>query len=226
MCYTAGASIAAFLVNACTSLVLMRYDAALGLFFLFVGLMQLYDFVFWTHQGVAEPDASVNFWVTKLAMLTNHLQPFVLALLIAYVKRRRLGPVALGLLGLYALFIVPYSVRAWRTVSYTRVDAQSYPSLHWGWNSMPGCFVPYALHLAAMVALFWVGFDWPINAMLAAVCLVSFVLSYHYYKGRTAAGRFWCYFACYIPLLVVLVIRVGGKPPHHGATHLALCTGQ
>ena len=212
MCYSPGASIVAFLVNAATSVFLMRFDVALGLFFFYVGLMQLYDLVFWTHQGVAGTDASVNFWVTKLAMVTNNLQPVVLAFLIVFFKTNALtasgfgSHVALALLGLYVLFAVPYSVRAWRTVKYTRVTPESYPSLHWKWNSLSGNMVPYALHLVSMTALLLFGFEWPLNVLLAAVCVISFVLSYHYYKGKTAIGRFWCYFACYVPILVALFL--------------------
>ena len=202
MCYTLHASSTAFAVNVCTSLLLMQFDPVLGMFFMYVGLMQLYDLIFW--KNLSQND--INYWFTKIAMLTNHLQPIVLALLIIYVGKRELSRVTICSVVLYSIVAMIYSVQAWFKLDYTLVDADSTPSLNWQWNHMPNYFLVYTCYLVAFILLMHDGFDWPLNWMMIIICLVSFVLSYHYYKGKTAVGRFWCYFASYIPLLLVFYI--------------------
>ena len=203
MCYTKDASIFSFAVNVVSSGVLFTMSPTLGAFYFFVGLMQLYDYVFWTYPGTNR----INGAVTKLAMVSNHLQPIVLALLVhAYV--RRLTLLSLVVVWTYVAVASVYTLAHWSDVHYTNVHPKSYPSLYWEWNDKPGAQLLYALFVATLVVLFGLNFKAPLNVVLAGLAVASFALSWYYYKGKTAVGRFWCYFAAFLPMFVSVLLLV------------------
>lgn len=199
MCYSPEASLSAFVVTTCTSLVLVRYNAVLGWFFLYVGLMQLFDLIFWTHRG----QNNINWRTTKVAMIVNHLQPLVLMALLWKFGSKPIASWVVIAVMVYAVVVMAYSVDCWNKISYTVVDVKSAPSLYWQWNDVRGACLVYGLYLFALVALCLDGFAWPLNVTSASVVFLSFILSMYYYKGQTSVGRFWCYFAAYVPLLII-----------------------
>lgn len=199
MCYSPDASLTALVVTTCTSLVLLRYNTVLGGFFLYVGVMQLFDLIFWTNHGQND----LNWATTKVAMIVNHLQPLVLLGLLLKFGSKPISSWVLVTLIVYTIAATAYSVQCWRKISYTVVDVKSAPSLYWQWNDVNGSGPFYALYLFSTVALCLDGLAWPLNVSGATVVLLSFFLSMYYYKGQTSVGRFWCYFAAYIPLLLV-----------------------
>ena len=202
MCYTLHASAWAFFVNLATSAVLAYFNPVLGWFYMYVGLMQLYDMIFWMNQR----ENRVNFWVTKLAMITNNLQPVVLAALIYFVGKRKLQRVTLIALVAYVVSMTVYSASAYAQIDYTLVSPESTPSLNWQWNYLPYSTFVYGMYLVATILLLYDGFERPLNYILIGVCLLSFFLSMYYYKGKTSTGRFWCYFSSYVPILLVAYI--------------------
>lgn len=211
MCYSPHASLVAFVVNSCTCLVLMHYNLVLGLFLFYVGIMQLYDLIFWTHQV----ENAVNYWITKLAMITNNLQPLVLAALVVTIGKKRLSIPTWTVVCVYALVLlwaIPYS---WNRITYTMVTPESAPSLYWQWNYLPWSTTMYSLYMLAFLMVMWDGLEWPMNTFVILLTIVSFVLSQHYYKGKTSTGRFWCYFAAWTPLIIVAfeLLGRGRRPP-------------
>ena len=163
--------------------------------------MQLYDLLFWCNLS----KNNINYWTTKLAMITNNLQPIILLLLIKFISKRKLKPIVLIIVGLYTIAAAVYIIKSWNEITYTLVNEKTSPSLYWEWVNLDGNMFVYGLHLLSLAVLFWDGFDWPINWILVAVTLISFIFTNQYYKGITAGGRFWCYFAAYIPLLLIFM---------------------
>jgi hypothetical protein len=204
MCYSAKASAYAFVTNCVGSLLLMQFHPALGGFFMFVGLMQLFDLIFWLNQ---EEGSTTNWVATKSAMITNHLQPVVFALLLLRVNGTTFSASTKTLLVAYIICASIYSLNAWLHTSHTVVTNKSYPSLYWEWNNLPGSSIVYSLLLTCFVALSLEGFQFPLNIALSIFTVVSFFLSAYYYKGQTAVGRFWCYFAAYAPLLLLVFMK-------------------
>jgi hypothetical protein len=205
MCYTARASAVSFSVGLVGCLLLYPYDRALAAFFMFVNLMQLYDLAFWMHQ---RKDAT-NAQLTKLAMVSNHVQPLVLACLLLNAKTTRGSNELLTRLThfvvlTYGVLATVYTIYAWRRVSYTLVTPVSAPSLYWSWNYLHPVYSPalYMLFLLSIILLFLHAYRGTLGMLLAGTAVVSFVLAAHYYKGKTAVGRFWCYFACFIPAML------------------------
>ena len=203
MCYTGEASFTSFVIGSISSIILTYYNSVGGLFFLYVGLMQLYDLIFWMNHS----KNALNFWTTKIAMMSNNMQPIVLALLIIFLGKKHLNPFTWGLLALYTVIIIPYSIYAWRKIKYTMVEAISAPSLFWEWNFLKGSTFVYCLYLLLVLVLCWNGFSWPLNWILVSIVLLSYILSLYLFKGKTCLGRFWCYFAAFLPLGLVVIIQ-------------------
>ena len=93
MCYSLEVSRNSFLINVISCFMLFNFSKnnnakILSLFFLFIGFMQLFDWIFWNNQDTFnEKKMIVNKIFTKIAMIFNHLQPIVLALLLMYYKK-------------------------------------------------------------------------------------------------------------------------------------------
>lgn len=211
MCYTIRASIFSFVVNALSCVLLYTtYNKTLALLFAFVGLMQLYDIVFWLNQ---RPNA-LNFWTTKLAMMTNHLQPIVLALLIMYVEKRTLAPISKWLLIAYCIVAAVYSIYAWIHTDYTLVNyRRANGSLFWQWNYLFSNWVYVSflmLFIATICALMLQHFPAPINYIVTAIALLSVILSRVTFKGQ-ATGRFWCWMAGFIPVVIAFAYSRLGR---------------
>ena len=198
MCYSERASLIAFLTNCCSSFVLYQYNKVLALYMAYVGLMQLYDYIFWTNLG----ETPVNYITTKVAMVINHLQPIVLALLITQINKTELDDLTKKVLYMYGICVFIYTVVHWHEVNYTVVTEKSHPSLEWKWNNLSGGSIVYFLYLLSIVMLLYHHFPSQLNTYLVFVAMSSFILSYYYYKSQ-GIGRFWCYFAAYIPLFIV-----------------------
>ncbi len=201
MCFSAGASQAGFLASVIGSLVLAPLDPALAIFFGFVGLMQLYDYIFWTNP----PSSQINQVTTKLAMVTNHLQPIVLTMVIALFKGPP-QPLTLVTTLAYAATAAVYTTIHWDSVRYTTVVEKTNPSLYWAWNDRPGNELLYLLFLASFTVTFMQGYHSPLNGVLAGLSLSTFAAAWFKYQGYAAVGRFWCYFAAFVPLGIAALL--------------------
>lgn len=202
MCYTARASITAWLVNVMTCATLLyvagqnaQYQA-LAYFFLFVGTMQIYDYIFHTYPS----DSDINYYATKAAMITNHLIPLVLAGVIVFVMKKPLTRSSRFMVMLYAIVALLYTWQAWNNVQYTK-KVNEY--VVWNWNSQEYAEAFTTLFLFTMFVLFKGNFSHKIGSIGAVISIVSFFIAYSLFQKHKSTGRFWCYFAVYVPLIYI-----------------------
>lgn len=202
MCYSASTSVKAFILGCLASMCLIMQKSPdykiIGWFFMFIILMQLYDAIFWTNP----PPSSVNEIATKAATITNHLQPIVLFFLIYYFKGKTSEKSKL-LISIYAISILLYTIHGWKTLKYTEVTSRSSPSLDWRWNHFSGAPFVYALFLVVFVYLFMNELKEG-GLITSILCIVTFLFSVLKYQIKASSGRFWCYFAAFCPLIVLL----------------------
>ena len=213
MCYSKEVSQRSFIINVITCYILYNYKFTnnthkiLALFFAFVGLMQLFDWIFWEHQGDSENDKRINFIFTKIAMVVNHLQPIVLALIL-YIYNGKLPILSIYTVILYIIVVVPYTINL--NIDYTLVKNiktkknKTKTSLYWQWNSAHNSYLVYAIFLITLSVLSFENFNYPMNIILVFINLSSFFLSNFYYKSEYV-GRFWCETASLIPLLLLIL---------------------
>lgn len=203
MCYDINASKNAVIIGLITSLFLFlnsnksknelvnKTFKIISLFFAFVSLMQIYDWIFWLNQE----KNNMNYTMTKMAMITNHLQPIVFALLI-YFYLGRLNPIII----FYIIVSLLYSIKAFTQINYTLVTKLSQPSLFWEWNYLEGSNIIYFVFLITL-CLLSLELAYPVNYIMLFINIITFFFSLYHYK-TTAAGRMWCYFASYIPIIL------------------------
>ncbi len=212
MCYTSTTSLNAFTIGIIASLLLIlkgylqskKQLKIIGIFFIFVTLMQLYDYIFWTNPPTLSISASkTNELATKLACITNHLQPIILALLLYYFNKK-LSKSSTILISIYTIAILIYTINGWNKLKYTGVTAKSSPSLNWQWNHLEGAKIIYILFLASLAYLFFDNLNYPINIIASLATILSFVYSIYKYNNNASSGRFWCYFAAFVPLLFLI----------------------
>ena len=224
MCYTIQTSITSLLVGlaGCITLITlskkvkedqMQYKRELfilGIFFIFVSLMQLYDSIFWKTQALRnEKERCTNSITTKIAIITNHLQPVILACLFYFIYKNStsltqplLGKWSKLLILLYSIAIIPYTIQCFITpeTQTTTVSKKSSPSLYWAWNHQPGGGIVYALYLLSLLILFAenIKTKW-IKWLAVGITLFSFIFTYFKHeRAFFTGGRFWCYFGSFL----------------------------
>jgi len=217
MCYSERASIKATIIGFVSSFLLYKESInsgqkyklfqKLALFFAFVTVMQIYDAIFWRSLKDNNGENNINFIFTKIAMITNHLQPIVLAFLIGSLFP--LNDLSKMMLYSYIIVVGIYSIIAFNKISYTQVSKISTPSLHWQWNTLDlensiinPTFV-YALFLAT-ICVICLQLPNPISYIMIFINLSTFFFSKFNYKN-TEIGRMWCHIAVYSPLFLLLL---------------------
>ena len=200
MCYSSNASIISLITGLLSSILLYKYNPIVALFFIWIIFMQLFDFIFWNNHA----KNMINFITTKIAMIFNAMQPIILVLLIMLYTKQELKPISKIITLFYIICMSIYVLLNWTKVDYTLVTKDSSPSLDWKWNHMPGFTFIWGLYLMTFIILLFENFKSPLNYILVAVILTSFIMSMPYLK-KYALGRFWCYFAGYIPLILLIL---------------------
>ena len=220
MCYSKEVSQRSFIINIITSYILYTYSHKIenklfALMFAFIGLMQLYDWIFWENQDITfKTQADINFVTTKLAMITNHLQPIVLTFLIYYFKGK-IGKMSTYILIIYITLMMIYSIKTFNKITYTlteKVDVrrlvkdEKRTSLFWEWNynEKDGNVVVYSIFLLTVTFLFYENISYPMNIIMSFITVFTYGLSWYIFKGH-ALGRFWCNFSAFIPLLILFI---------------------
>ena len=217
MCYSKEVSQRSFIINVITCYILYNYNSnnnthkILALFFVFVGLMQLFDWIFWEHQNMSsENEKRVNFIFTKISMIANHLQPIILAMIL-YLFNGKLHNLSICIVILYILVVVPYTTNL--SIDYTLVKNvetnknKTKTSLYWQWNSAHNSYLVYATFLITLSVLSFENFNYPMNIILIFINLSSFFLANFYYKSEYV-GRFWCETASIIPLILLILNKL------------------
>ena len=219
MCYDIQTSLIALVINIVTSIVLFivaknkERDAnvsnqlkAVALFFLFVGFMQFWDILFWSYDATTK----VNMYATKMAMIWNHLEPVVLALLI-YLFIGKLTMPSMIALAVYAVAIVAYSVKGWSKLGGNEASKETCGSLYWQWNYMEGSALAYGLFLICLLLLAQQQFTGWVRCLFMVIITSTFFFSLYKYSINASAGRFWCYFAAFCPIFFLIGIAFSQK---------------
>lgn len=208
MCYDLQTSLIALIINIVASIILFTVESkqktnnqlkAVALFFLFVGFMQFWDIVFWTHDATTK----VNVYATKIAMIWNHLEPIILALLI-YLFIGKLTVPSMIILVVYTVAIVAYSANIWSELGGTEVTKETCGSLYWKWNNMKGNILVYGLFLICFLMLCQQQFTGWVRWLCMVIITSTFFFSLYKYSINASVGRFWCYFAAFCPIFFLI----------------------
>jgi hypothetical protein len=216
MCYNINASVNASVVGFISSYILYNNSFTtsnsesrvvfqqLAIFFAFVTLMQVYDAVFWNSLKDKRGINNTNYLFTKIAMITNHLQPLVLAYLVNKVVK--LDDITILVIYIYSFIASIYSIQAYNRIDYTLVTKESAPALHWKWNTLENGVIikpeiMYGVFLTTL-SIISLQLPYPISVLMLFVNVFTFGFSRYTYKN-TEIGRMWCFIAAYVPVLLL-----------------------
>ena len=200
MCYSANDSLIAYKINFIISLIIFNYSIddhikVLSLFFLFVGQMQLFDYIFWKNQKYN----NINKITTKIAILFNHLQPIILILL-QYIYKFKLSLISIIVIIIYSILSIIYTFNALKNVEYTFIDKGV---MDWKWNKQEFGKLYYFIFLMSLSIL---SFNFT-NYNIIYTCIIANFISF-FVATKTpilnySIGRIWCYYASLIPLFLL-----------------------
>jgi hypothetical protein len=219
MCYTSTDSIVAYIINLTTSIYLYKNAKnedykIIAFFFLFVGQMQLFDYLLWKNTSCN----LTNKIVTKFAIIFNHLQPVALYLLVRYYKKtykkeNRITKYSKLIILIYLLVIIPYTTNLWQSNNCTINDSvcctlpfkkeNDLTVLDWQWNTKKFSNSVYFIFVLALV----------INSLeiqtnnivLIGILLITLGSAAKISIFNKSIGRGWCYFASLCPLLFLVL---------------------
>lgn len=210
MCYDAQMSIIALTINIISVIFLLHFSKnsspkeksqlmIISYFFLYVGVMQFWDAVFWLNDS----NTLVNKYSTKAAMLWNHFEPIILFFLIWVINGKIKMP-SLIFIGLYVIACILYSGSIFSKLDGTKQTQKSGDSLDWEWNHFQFSEIFYILFLATLIVLFYFEFDGWIRNISIFLTMTSFLFSVYKYRLNNSVGRFWCYIASFLPLIYLI----------------------
>jgi hypothetical protein len=198
MCYDAPTSIGTFAFVSAISLFLWRRngpsDRAIGLILMILVLMQLLEFVLWTHRRAE--DVAINQVATTLIPVLLYSQPLLIALVLWQWKAgwfvEAYKYIFYGLLACLPLFI--WYLPNLMTAPVTDVG----PAGHLAWPIHYQPFLLIAYHCLMAFLILTVK-----NIPVAIALMAGYGVSYRYYK--TYYGKEWSSLWCHAINLVGLV---------------------
>jgi hypothetical protein len=204
MCFSAKASLGAFIVGLVGSILLYslggRTNISFGVFFIFISLIQLMDFAIWCDLG---NKIGLNRAATLIGPLLNVGQPLIMFIIKRIVYQKSGFDIIALLTALlnagYAVYLVRiYYLFVKGGELTTKVDKGH---LKWPW-------LEYADPIAYLIMFI-------INALYLTEprfsLLVTFITGLFLFFSRSYfayhSGELWCYFGAFIPLLVYVIER-------------------
>jgi hypothetical protein len=202
MCFSPEVSLGTFIIGIVGALLAFSLgtitDKIVGLFFGFVSCMQGIELALWKNQTCN----TVNRNISLLGMIFNHLQPVVLAVLIVLLNKdlsESSRKIIIISTIIYSIMVSIYSIQFKDTKCTIKNE---YKHLEWEWNSMKYRGVIYLTFLFMLVFLFYKGIPNQNYAIiLAAISLISYLISFFIYRKERVIGALWCFFAAFTPVL-------------------------
>lgn len=209
MCFSEEASIRSLLAGLigsglCVSLGTVS-DKIIGYFLGFVSLMQGIDYLLWRHQKCD----MYNRVISVLGMILNHLQPFILGIVVLLLNpKNKYNKTIMTLMIIYLIVIVPYSYQFIKMKGSCTLKGENHDHLIWNWNRLPFASVRYFTFLVVMSAIFILGTPNKMAGIAFAMCgIVMYSTSLIVYP-KEVAGALWCYYTAYIPITYYLLRKL------------------
>jgi hypothetical protein len=195
MCFSAKASLGAFLIGLIGSVLLAcvggRTNISFGVFFIFISLIQLMDFAIWSDLG---NKIGLNRAATTIGPLINVGQPLIMYLIKMVVfQNYRLDFVSL-LNIVYAAYLAKIYYMFIKADNLVTKVEQGH--LKWPWLK----YADPLAYLAMFVinALYLTEFRF--SLIVTSITLFFLFLSRSYFAYHV--GEIWCYFGAFIPMIV------------------------
>jgi hypothetical protein len=213
MCFSAPVSLATYLLGTSFSYLLyLENDVSykiIGIFMGYVVLMQLIEFLLWSHQVCDIYNKSISF----AGMILNYFQPFILGLLLLHFYKsipELNTKVIKAILIIYSIAIILY-VSQFIFLQNKCTLKENNPYLLWKWGQMNNSYIITALYVFTLFILFYIGIPNKMASLLIMMfAAITLLISFLYYP-RPFFGAIWCFFAAFIPMLVYFYKKIKDK---------------
>lgn len=203
MCYSAESSLVAFTVgivgaSLCISL-RTKQGYVIGLFFAFISLIQVMEYVLWTHPVCDDYHKTVS----VIGMALNHAQPIVFGILMLLFYPTNPNRIwIMAIMGLYTASIIPYSLKYVYDTTIHCTKKNKYNHLYWEWNYMKNSGYIYVFsYLVALCSISLLGFDKIHGIWFALVAFITYFTSAFLFYRQQAVGSLWCFYSVLIPII-------------------------
>ena len=207
MCVTAIDSLAVYIINLISCILLFRYGKSpdikvVALFFFFVGQMQIIDFLFWNNLTCN----SKNTNITQAGIIFNHLQPIVLFILqvLFGLHIRKSSKVVLLL---YLICSIAYSVYVIRKIKCTTLS-ESTGVIYWKWNDEKFSEIFYLLFFISIMVLCLNFKNTKLRYIFMTFGTLTLIMGMLKPKLNESPGRMWCYYSALIPVFILILVKI------------------
>jgi len=196
MCFSKEVSLGTFIIGAIGSALVYSFntkiDKILAIFFFYIILIQLMEFILWNNLKCN----TINKITTFIAIILNATLPVVLALLLLYNYKLPNQTSVIIFTILYSIMMLIYNLQ---TKELCTLKNQ-FNHLEWGWhflNMYVFVYLIYVLYLAYIILS--IPFNWNITLLLLVI--IPYLISIYIYLGTGAIGSVWCVFAAFFPII-------------------------
>jgi hypothetical protein len=210
MCYNKEISLYTYIIGLVSSYLLLNNNKPslkiLGCFFIIVIHMQLIDFFLWSNNKCN----NINIKISTVGAFLNFIQPIILYLAILYynkdIKNENKKKINIIIL-IYIIILFLYCMNLF-PLNCSIVTQKSFPYLQWSWyyKYVPNYLLTILIILPiSLFLLMYFGLDKPYNLYLSLILMLSFIISFIIYKKKKAFGNMWCWFAAFIPIIILVI---------------------
>ena len=206
MCFSLEISRTNFIINLITCFLIFNKNKKdykiIALFYFGVGLIQLFDYIFWLNQKKNK----INYIFTKIAMIVTYLQPLLLAFW-CYIYKD-LDKFSYYISIIYLIIIIIKIISMYNYVDYTIVDKKT-NILHWKWTDEKSNDNLYTFYLFIIIYLLYGNIifnnniEYPLNIISMIIFSITFIISLSIFKKN--AGVLWCKISSFIPLIYLFL---------------------
>lgn len=204
MCFNYKVSIFTFLLGVITSILLIflgnkKYkteNMVFGIFFIYISLMQLIDFLFWIDL---DNKKGINKITTIIAPLVNVGQPTVLYLIKNIFYRTTNIITSISYLLANIIYFI-YLLKNYFKFLNNNILITSVEKKHLKWQWIEYFSDPFYVTLLALNIFYLSNFKYSLIVFL--ITYFFLLISYKYFNYHI--GEIWCFFGVSIPILILL----------------------
>lgn len=216
MCYSAKDSMIAYIFGCISNIYLFinsknTDEKIISLFLFFVSQMQLFDFLFWTNKKCNQ----TNKYVTKIAIIFNHLQPIFLYLLLK-ICNYNTNLTCDIIFYIFVILIFYYTIKNWPNKDCVKEDnvccslplnkIDNKTIISWEWNNQKYAGIIYVIFLVSLVmSSLQLKTN---NFMFAFVNIFTFLISFKIPNLNRSVGRLWCFLASLLTTIYLVYSRL------------------
>ena len=204
MCFNKEVSLFSFFTGIIFSILLYQLNNVsykiIALFLGYVSLMQLIEFLLWSHQ-VCD---NYNKIISICGMILNYAQPIILAILLLtfYKQSKENKKYIIGITIIYSIIITIYSSQYFKPENLKCTLKECNPYLLWSWSNMSYSNIVSIIFIIVLGLLCYIGIPDKEIAYKFIILGSFFLISSAIIYPRNFIGVLWCFYTAFIPMIL------------------------